>query len=553
MTTVSSSHLSASLLPSPAPDLVPTLPQLPHRSTESKAKRDRAVVAVLVLLILLTGFWPLFEKPALPMDEGTLLVYPELVSRGQLPYRDFETFYGPANLWVLSAAFSTFGTNIFVERGVGLLYRVVVLLAIFGIAQRWGVILAGGAMFIAGVLLLPLQLSAYAWMGALACGLTALWIIGNGDGNWRSFIAGLLAGFSMLFRPDVGPAILLSALPFLYGMSWARRFRYFGGITAGLFPLFLLMLLAGPEQALNNLFLFPVIRSNPGRCLPLSSAGASLLGLLLLHVLACATNLAAGFLALRRSDSKGNARLLLATVLFSVGLSSQATQRLDIVHFLFVGFLSISLLPISLAVLFKARGAWPPSNAARFLAVFSVITLVQSVAPDITIIVRNSFAAAFDTSGSTAAFVRRGDRKFPARSPQVAQAADRILEKLDLISQPGERLFVGPADLRRTNYCDTFIYHLAPKLRPATYFLEMNPFSANRPGSRLSADVRSADWLVLSREWDAWKEPNRSGENGSEDPNMVVQACFSRIGEYPPYLLFKRNPHQSGSDMVAQF
>lgn len=172
-------------IPSPAAtDLIATAAEPQEVRAESNARRHRTAVAVLVLLTLLIGFWPLFEQPGMPMDEGTLLVYPELVLHGQLPYRDFETFYGPANLWVLSAAYSTFGANIFVERGVGLLYRVVLLLAIFGIAQRWGTILAAGAMFIAGVLLLPLPLAAFAWLGALACGLTiTCWRSSRGSPN----------------------------------------------------------------------------------------------------------------------------------------------------------------------------------------------------------------------------------------------------------------------------------------------------------------------------------------------------------------------------------
>jgi hypothetical protein len=117
-----------------------------------------------------------------------------------------------------------------------------------------------------------------------------------------------------------------------------------------------------------------------------------------------------------------------------------------------------------------------------------------------------------------------------------------LFEKLETLSKPGERLFVGPGDLRRTNYSDTYIYHIFPKLRPASYFLEMNPFSANRPGSRLATDVASADWLVLNRAWDNWQEPNRSVENGEDTANQVVQTQFTQIGEYGPFLLFQHKP-----------
>jgi len=532
--------MSSCALLQPALESIAPAAEVPITLGSSKTAKNQIVVAVLVLLALLVGFWPLFEQPALPMDEGSLLVYPELISRGQLPYRDFETFYGPANLWILATAYSAFGTNIFVERTVGLVYRLVILIAIFGIARRWGVVLGGGTMLIAGMLLIPLQLAAYAWLGALACGLIALWLSSLSERKWRCFLAGVFAGLALLFRPDVGPAVILAALPLLYGISWRRRFGYLGGIAVGLLPLALLTAAVGPTQVFNNLFLFPVVHCNPGRRLPLSAAAPSLLGLLFFHFLACAVNLGAGFVVFWRERDKQGARLLLATALFSVGLTFQATQRLDIVHFLFPGFLSISLLPISLVVLAQARRACHSLSAVRLLALVSVIATVQTIAPETTLVIRNAFAAAFNTSRSTAIFVAWNNRPFPFRSAQAARAAAEMFHDLETSSKAGERLFVGPADLSRTNYSDTFIYHLFPQLIPATYFLEMNPFSANRPASRLAADVRTADWLILDRSWDHWDEPNHSIEHASEAPNEVVRDEFEVRGEYGHFILLRR-------------
>ena len=50
--------------------------------------------------------------------------------------------------------------------------------------------------------------------------------------------------------------------------------------------------------------------------------------------------------------------------------------------------------------------------------------------------------------------------------------------------EPGDRLLVGPSDLRRTWYSDAFFYWLFPELEPATYFIEMDPGLANADGSR---------------------------------------------------------------------
>jgi hypothetical protein len=115
-----------------------------------------------------------------------------------------------------------------------------------------------------------------------------------------------------------------------------------------------------------------------------------------------------------------------------------------------------------------------------------------------------------------------------------------MIDRLEELSSPGQRLFVGPRDLRRTNYGDTFLYHLTPQLRPATYFLEMNPFSANRPGSRLAKDIKTADWLILNRLWDTVEPFNRAAEFGSDEPNAVVRENFTQVGEYGSYALFRR-------------
>src|SRR6266513_6207875 len=110
-----------------------------------------AIVLILLMALLVGVLWPAFQSPGPPEDEGIALVYPEMFMKGRLPYRDFETIYGPGNLLVLSAAYSLFGTNIFVERAIGLIYRLVILLGIFGIAQRWSNMVAFGCALMTAV------------------------------------------------------------------------------------------------------------------------------------------------------------------------------------------------------------------------------------------------------------------------------------------------------------------------------------------------------------------------------------------------------------------
>src|SRR5713101_6608692 len=128
----------------------------------------KLIVFFLLAGLLVVALWPAFQSPGQPEDEGIALVYPEMFLKGRLPYRDFESNYGPGNLLILSAAYSFFGTNIFVERAVGLIYRLLILLAIFGIVQRWGTLIASGCALVTLVLLGGTDVWANTWWPAVA-------------------------------------------------------------------------------------------------------------------------------------------------------------------------------------------------------------------------------------------------------------------------------------------------------------------------------------------------------------------------------------------------
>ena len=50
----------------------------------------------------------------------------------------------------------------------------------------------------------------------------------------------------------------------------------------------------------------------------------------------------------------------------------------------------------------------------------------------------------------------------------------------------------------------------------------MDPGVANREGSGLADDLRSADVAILSSVWDDWDEPNDSRKVGPDEPNRVL-------------------------------
>ena len=128
--------------------------------------------------------------------------------------------------------------------------------------------------------------------------------------------------------------------------------------------------------------------------------------------------------------------------------------------------------------------------------------------------------------------VERNGGRSTSATPVRGTPPTKLIADLDARAKPGERLLVGPVDLRQTIYSDVFFYYLFPELTPATYFIEMDPGLANKEGTRLTGDVTSADWLILTRYWSGWIEPNTSTVFGDDRPNQAVEELFCLEGTY---------------------
>ena len=81
--------------------LPPVQPDERPAGARERLARTAAWLAVVVVCALpLPALW---RSPGPPMEEGFMLVFPELVLRGEVPNRDFLHLYGPGGLWVLAA------------------------------------------------------------------------------------------------------------------------------------------------------------------------------------------------------------------------------------------------------------------------------------------------------------------------------------------------------------------------------------------------------------------------------------------------------------------
>lgn len=473
------------------------------------------------------------------MDEGMVLVYPERILEGDFPIRDFESLYGPGNYLVLAGVYATLGTDIDTERAIGFLYRLLIIAGVFAAASRWGALAGAGCALISAIMLSLVHPTAFSWTGAIAAaiwGVTFLDSAASRNSRWKAFAGGLLLGVAVLYRWDLGIAVVLSAAVIL----WRQRGQIvpaLSGFVIANLPYVWLAALVGPIPLIERLLLDPINHIDEGRRLPFASLGTEQRSLAVILVASVAILIVSGLIKMIRDRDQ---RFVLALGLLSLGLLPQALHRADTVHLLFVACIPLALVP--LAALVHRQGA-----IVAIPAVLMTVAILFLVAPD------EVAAPAFTTADRALGQAppepsfeaRRGGRHFPLPSFELAGEVQAVLRELDANSEPGDRLFVGPMDLRRTNYNDTFIYHLTPELEPATYFLEMNPGTANREGSRLAEDLSTADIIVLTAHYDSWDEPNASRFPGSTEPLGILRSRFCQVAQHGGYSVWVVCPELS--------
>lgn len=524
------------------------------RMQQPRTSRAAQLAVFLVTLPPLYGLW-LTQGP--PMEEGFMLVFPELVLNGSVPNRDFLHLYGPGSLWVLAAVFALTGVKLGAERAVGYLQILGVVFGIQRLLRPWGPWISGGGGVIAAIVVLtPSGLTAMAWIGALALGLWALslGLEAGGDpgtraGSRRALGAGVLAGLALLYRLDLALAVAAAGALVAVRLDRAARARAAAGLALGLSPYLIHLAMAGPANVLRGQVLAPVFDLRDGRRLPLppdpqhfdgflqgagalepppwplpAPGGPRQLWLWFFALLVTGVLLiVAGLIARRRN---GDIRLL-AIAAFSVGLYPQALQRPDSTHIAWVGCVAFAVLPAALVELHRST---TPRRALP--AVAAPLLMLLFLAPHFTF--RPYAEATAKTLGwrRVEQVIEHRGRRFPYKRADAVAAVREMLPEVEARTQPGDTLVVGPGDLRKTPYSEAFLYYLLPDLVPGTRYIEMDPGIANAPDSGLAAEIAAADVVILSTIRDDWNEPNGSLSFGSPEPNEVLARNFCLTGSY---------------------
>ncbi len=512
-----------------------------------------------VVLASLPPLYGLWRSQGTPMEEGFMLTFPELVLEGKVPNRDFLHLYGPGSLWVLAAVFAVAGTSLAAERVVGYLQHLGVALGVYRLLRPWGpwVAASGGALATLFVLT-PSGLSAMAWVGGVALGLWALSFAidaqeadaGSPARSRHLVAAGLLAGAALLYRLDLVLAVAASGLVVWWGLDRDGRRRLFLALVAGCSPYLDHLAMAGPGNVIEGLVLEPVFDLRGGRRLPIppstdrfdgflqgagaldqppwplpAPSGPRQLWLWFFALLAVGVVLlVAGVVARRRT---GELRML-AIAAFSVGLFPQALQRPDSTHLAWVSCVAFAVLPAALIELWRARSG----KTANLAAVALTAAVVLVVAPFFTY--RSYAEATAQTFGHRVRerTIEHEGRRFPYKRHDAVDAVNEMLPIVDELTEPGDRLVVGPGDLRKTPYSEAFLYFLLPDLEPGTRYIEMDPGVANAEDSELADEIAAADVVILSTIRDDWNEPHDSLLFGPDEPARVLARDFCLRGSF---------------------
>lgn len=555
-------------------------------------RRGRVGWSLVVLVLVLGVALPLrglMRAQGPPMEEGFMLAFPEFVLDGLVPNRDFLHLYGPGSLWALAGTFRVFGVSLATERWFGLLQQIGIIASIVLLARFWGRTVALTCGLVCLVLIVPpIGLTALAWDGGVALvGLGMVCILegrrrarpddtGSGAAVGWILAGGILLGLGLTFRLDLVVAAALGGVAAVWGLGRRAWVRLALGAVIGTSPYLVHLVMAGPVTVFRGMVLDPVFHLRGGRRLPvpppwdhldsvLQRVGVEALPrwpsvlstpaqlalwfwLLIATVLAL---LAVGAWAVRRDRDRFEARVLFAVGALSLGLLPQAVQRVDSAHLAWVSCVPVAFLPVAIVELLRILRPSMRLGRRAAVAAITAAVLILAVLPHFTARIYYDYTAQSFGYRRTAVAIEHEGRRFYYGRAEVQGAAEALLTRIDELTAPGDRLFVGTSDLRRTPYSDAYLYYMLPDLTPATYFVEMDPGMANREGSRMPEDLASADVVVLSSIWKDWSEPNDSRRYGSLESSRVLAARFCQVGSFGEGIYDLYTPRPAGGCPVG--
>ena len=201
---------------------------------------------VALLLGAFAVYWvrPLFTYIGLGSDEGIVLQGAVRILRGELPYRDFFSFYTPGSFYLHALIFHLFGTSELVARSLLIVYAALFAFLTYMLSRRVNSRRASAvAALLLSLICLPARFqNLHNWDSTAAALLSvycAVWFLQINHGA-LAFLTGLFAGASLMIDQSKGSGLLLGLVIATVALwrakrgFWTVRLLLIGGVGATL-------------------------------------------------------------------------------------------------------------------------------------------------------------------------------------------------------------------------------------------------------------------------------------------------------------------------------
>jgi hypothetical protein len=492
-------------------------------------------------------------------DEGLILVGAMRVAAGQVPHRDFYANYGPAQFYTLAWLFHWFGPSIWVERIYDLAVRSAIVTFVYGFVAsycRQGLaistaVVCGLWLFSAGLPtiaypILPLILLSLA-------GSSLLLPIFSADlPPWRALLAGSITGVSVLFRYDVGAAMVVVHLTSIAVAELRRRRAlpfstltlYTLGMTGVFLPPALVYLAIAPVHSfVHDIFLYPVKYYARARHLPLPGIRWRSLENLAMYLppLAALPGLYVGGTE-RQSNQEKKGILILFGLLEAI-FYLKGIVRISVVQMLLSLVPTVIVIAVLLDVTAKRGGRL--HTVAQCLMGVSIFTATWSGLKEVRVLYLNRQSVLQELL-SPSQPCTLGKRLDTGICFYMDRAHEQVTAYLVAHTQPSERIFIGLDRHDRLVSNDLLTYFLSARM-PATHWSHFDPDLQTRTDIQMQMiqelehqDVR---YVVLESQYNAvleqWNDSSRS--SGVRVLDDYIRVHYSQVAQFGPISIWLRN------------
>jgi hypothetical protein len=516
---------------------------------------------------ILASFWSflavvylgsLATQPPGIYDEGLIVTGAERILHGQLPYRDFNTGYPPAQFYTIAGVFSVFGTTLLAERVWDTAWRlatvgmtIVLARATTGRQRANPLPLIAGCLVTGacGAHLYPMISCVLPCLAAVWC---AVLYLKQRGARWL-FFSGIAAGAAVLYRHDLGVCVCGAVtVAICYQSITERKGRWllfpaiFGaGVLLVMALPVLYFWLSAPHDALVQSFIhFPKMASS-SRHVPLPGP-ESIVAWRDFYLPLAIMVAAAITLRWTAAAQRPILVLLLMTGIFTLAL---ATQRLDTPH-------AYPAIMFSMVLLCACIAAWQ-REGRRLLQnlLLSGAIICYGLSPLIVWtwqMPRLTGAALTVVAPSSVApdDMPRYSRNEPsneiARAGPIRIAFDQrqAVRYIQRHLLPGRPLYVGTATHRLEWYNDALFYFLADRTQVTRFDMFVPGFTNSAAvQSEVLRDIRQqqTEYVVLFRA-PLSNEPNLSSvDSGVTILDDAIRQDYVQVAQFGRYTIWHRH------------